>query len=59
LKNFLALDNCVVVGAADRLEGVREQHREAVEAAGGRVVLAPLVEGKSTTNLIGRIQQIG
>jgi len=29
--------------------------REAVEQAGGRVVLAPLVAGKSTTNLITRI----
>lgn len=29
--------------------------REAVERAGGRVVLAPLVAGKSTTNLITRI----
>jgi rfaE bifunctional protein nucleotidyltransferase chain/domain len=29
--------------------------REAVEAAGGRVVLAPLVEGRSTTAMIERI----
>lgn len=29
--------------------------RDAVERAGGRVVLAPLVAGKSTTNLITRI----
>lgn len=29
--------------------------REAVERAGGKVVLAPLVKGKSTTNLIERI----
>jgi len=29
--------------------------REAVEAAGGRVVLAPLVPNRSTTDIIGRI----
>jgi rfaE bifunctional protein nucleotidyltransferase chain/domain len=29
--------------------------REAVEAAGGRVILAPLVEGRSTTAMIERI----
>ena len=31
--------------------------REAVEASGGRVVLAPLVKGRSTTNIVERIQQ--
>ncbi len=31
--------------------------REAVEANGGKVVLAPLVEGKSTTNIVEKIQQ--
>ena len=30
--------------------------REVVEAAGGRVVLAPLVEGRSTTNIIDKIR---
>jgi D-beta-D-heptose 7-phosphate kinase/D-beta-D-heptose 1-phosphate adenosyltransferase len=30
--------------------------REIVEARGGRVVLAPLVPGKSTTSLLGRIR---
>lgn len=29
--------------------------REAVEAAGGRVILAPMLEGRSTTHLIERI----
>ena len=32
--------------------------REWVEAHGGRVVLAPLVEGLSTTNVIGRILEV-
>jgi rfaE bifunctional protein nucleotidyltransferase chain/domain len=32
--------------------------REAVEAAGGRVVLAPLVEGRSITNFIERIRSL-
>lgn len=30
--------------------------REAVERSGGRVVLAPLVEGRSTTNIIEQIR---
>jgi rfaE bifunctional protein nucleotidyltransferase chain/domain len=32
--------------------------REEVEAAGGKVVLAPLVEGRSTTNIIERILKV-
>lgn len=32
--------------------------REEVEAAGGKVVLAPLVEGRSTTNIIDRIRDV-
>lgn len=32
--------------------------RETVEAAGGRVALAPLVEGRSTTNLISKIVDV-
>lgn len=38
LDNFLRLDNCVVVGAADRYEALREAQREKVESAGGKVV---------------------
>jgi len=33
--------------------------REAVERHGGRVVLAPMVQGKSTTNIITRILEAG
>ncbi|QBG46519.1 D-glycero-beta-D-manno-heptose 1-phosphate adenylyltransferase [Verrucomicrobia bacterium S94] len=32
--------------------------REEVEAAGGRVVLAKMVEGRSTTNVIGRVLEV-
>ena len=32
--------------------------RETVEAAGGRVALAPLVEGRSTSNLISKIVDV-
>ncbi|MDF7826028.1 D-glycero-beta-D-manno-heptose 1-phosphate adenylyltransferase [Pontiellaceae bacterium B12227] len=32
--------------------------REEVEAAGGKVVLAKMVEGRSTTNVIGRILEV-
>lgn len=32
--------------------------RDIVEAAGGRVVLADMVEGRSTTNTIGRILEV-
>ncbi|OVE76315.1 hypothetical protein BVX97_01400 [bacterium E08(2017)] len=33
--------------------------RDVVEANGGKVVLAPLVEGKSTTNIIEKIKETG
>jgi D-glycero-beta-D-manno-heptose 1-phosphate adenylyltransferase len=32
--------------------------REVVEKSGGKVVLAPLVAGRSTTNIIGRIMKL-
>lgn len=32
--------------------------RETVEAAGGKVVLAPMTEGRSTTGLIDRIREL-
>ena len=38
VNNFLALDNCVLVGAADQFEMHREAMREQIEAAGGKVV---------------------
>ena len=38
VRNFLALDEAVVIGVADRLEKCREAVREPVEAQGGKVV---------------------
>jgi D-beta-D-heptose 7-phosphate kinase/D-beta-D-heptose 1-phosphate adenosyltransferase len=46
----------LVKGGDYDLEGV--EGRETVEAAGGRVVLIPLVEGRSTTDLVQRIQDL-
>ncbi len=38
LRNFLAVEEAVVIGAAERLEEHRELHREAIEGQGGTVV---------------------
>ncbi len=45
----------VLVKGGDRRDWVCG--REIVEGAGGRVVLAPELEGRSTTNLLARLQQ--
>ena len=46
----------VLVKAADWAHYV--SGREAVEAAGGKVVLAPMVEGLSTTKIVGKILSV-
>ncbi|MBK6941305.1 MAG: D-glycero-beta-D-manno-heptose 1-phosphate adenylyltransferase [Planctomycetes bacterium] len=48
----------VLVKGAD-WEGKEVAGQSFVEAGGGRVVFAPLLEGRSTTNLAGRIQGTG
>ena len=39
LHNFLHLDNCVIIGAADRLPGRRENARKMIEEAGAKTRL--------------------
>lgn len=51
------LPDVIVKGADYRVEDVAG--RDVVEAAGGRVELIPLVEGRSTTALIDRIREEG
>ena len=50
------LPDVLVKGGDYDVEGV--VGRETVEASGGRVVLIPLVEGRSTTDLVQRIQDL-
>lgn len=50
-----ALPDVLVKGGDYRLDEIHG--REEVEAAGGRVVALPIVEGASTTNIIERIKR--
>lgn len=46
-----------VKGGDYTLDTLDQTERHTVEAAGGRIVILPLVPGKSTTNLINKIAQ--
>lgn len=48
------IPNVLVKGGDYQIEGVLG--REIVEANGGKVIIVPLVEGRSTTNLVKQIQ---
>lgn len=47
-----------VKGGDYTLETIDQQERQAVESAGGRIVLIPMVPGKSTTGLLGKIAKL-
>lgn len=47
-----------VKGGDYTLETIDPNERQAVEAAGGRIVFLPFVRGKSTTSLVEKIQQL-
>jgi D-glycero-beta-D-manno-heptose 1-phosphate adenylyltransferase len=47
-----------VKGGDYTLETIDQDERQAIEAVGGRVVLIPLVPGKSTTRLLGMIAKL-
>jgi len=55
--NFLKISrpHVYVKGGDYTLESLHPPEREAVEAAGGKIVILPLVEGYSTTATINRI----
>jgi rfaE bifunctional protein nucleotidyltransferase chain/domain len=47
-----------VKGGDYTLETLNQEERRAVEQAGGKIVIIPLVPGKSTTALLGKIQRL-
>jgi len=47
-----------VKGGDYTLEMLNQDERRAVEQAGGKIVIIPLVPGKSTTGLLGKIQRL-
>lgn len=47
-----------VKGGDYTLETIDPNERQAVEAAGGRIVFLPFVRGKSTTSLVEKIQKL-
>jgi rfaE bifunctional protein nucleotidyltransferase chain/domain len=46
-----------VKGGDYTLDSLNQDERRAVEKGGGKIVILPFVEGKSTTRLVERIQQ--
>jgi rfaE bifunctional protein nucleotidyltransferase chain/domain len=57
---FLAVaqPDIYVKGGDYTLETLNQEERRAVEAAGGKIVLVPLVPGKSTTGLLEKIAKL-
>jgi D-glycero-beta-D-manno-heptose 1-phosphate adenylyltransferase len=47
-----------VKGGDYTLETLNQEERRTVEQAGGKIVIIPLVPGKSTTALLGKIQRL-
>ena len=47
-----------VKGGDYTLETLNKQERQAVESAGGKIVIIPFVPGKSTTNLLRKISSL-
>jgi D-glycero-beta-D-manno-heptose 1-phosphate adenylyltransferase len=54
----LAQPNIYVKGGDYTLETINQDERRAVEAAGGRIVILPLVPGKSTTTILEKIARL-
>ncbi len=52
----LAAPDLYVKGGDYTLDSLNQDERRAVESAGGRIVLMPMVPGKSTTALVQRMQ---
>ena len=48
-----------VKGGDYTLETLNQEERKVVEAGGGKIVIIPLVKGKSTTGLLERISRLG
>ncbi len=58
--NFLraAQPDIWIKGGDYTLESVNQEERQAVEASGGKVIVVPLVPGKSTTGLLEKIARL-
>ena len=54
----VAQPDIYVKGGDYTLETVNQDERRVVEQGGGRIVLIPLVPGKSTTTLLGKITRL-
>jgi bifunctional ADP-heptose synthase (sugar kinase/adenylyltransferase) len=52
----VARPDVYVKGGDYTLETLNQEERRVVEAAGGRIVLLPLLPGRSTTNLLQKLQ---
>lgn len=47
-----------VKGGDYTLETINQEERQSVESAGGRIVIIPVVSGKSTTAMVKKIQRL-
>ena len=54
----LAQPDIYVKGGDYTIETLNQEERRSVEAGGGRIIILPLVPGKSTTALLGRIASL-
>lgn len=54
----LAQPDVYVKGGDYTLETLNQDERRAVESAGGRIVIIPLVPGKSTSSLVDKISRL-
>jgi rfaE bifunctional protein nucleotidyltransferase chain/domain len=54
----IAQPDIYVKGGDYTLETLNQEERRAVEAAGGKIVIVPIVPGKSTTSLLQKISRL-
>ena len=54
----LAQPDVYVKGGDYTLETINQQERHAVESAGGKIIITPVVPGKSTTALFGKMSGV-
>jgi rfaE bifunctional protein nucleotidyltransferase chain/domain len=54
----LAQPDIYVKGGDYTLETINQEERKAVESAGGKIVILPLVPGRSTTSLLAKIARL-
>jgi rfaE bifunctional protein nucleotidyltransferase chain/domain len=59
-SHFLAVarPNVYVKGGDYTVETLNQEERRVVESGGGKIIILPLLAGKSTTGLLGKIAQL-